>query len=198
MSLPHPTFLGEHLLFDNRFAVVDAAIADGWSLRGSGSFSRVLVKDDQALKIFSDDAYLQYITSDIVKNGSDAAPRILEPIIQGDGLAVVILEKLLFWPTQEKDAEIVAALDMVAEDITDYGVDAAIELFMTNDFKAIHDWLKPNGKKFFVELLGFISENEVRPDIKIENLMMRPSSGQIVFSDPVAQPVSQFLTFFKK
>ena len=193
-----PTLCGERLSFDNRFAVVDSAKADGWNLRGSGAFSRVLVKDDQALKIFFDDAYLQYITSDLVKRGSEATPRLLSPVIYGDRLNAVFLEALVHWSFTEEVSNIVFGLDMVAEDIFDYGLDVAIKSFQSSDFQSAHDWLKPSGVTFFIELLKFIDKTKFRPDISSTNLMMRKSTGQAVFSDPVAQPVSHLLTFFTK
>jgi hypothetical protein len=173
---------GAPLTFAHRFGVFEAAQRHGWKSCARGSFSRVLYREDQVLKIFADDGYLTYLTQ-IVRKRNSAMPRMLSPLVRGEGLYAVVLEPLKQFT---EDSELAAHLKLFAEQALLEGEAAVRAELLGPDTESIRTRLGPDGIEAFFLITDAHREHAVDLDFRTPNLMVRPSTGQLVFSDPLA------------
>jgi hypothetical protein len=178
-----PELFGVPVSSDREEALVDAAIAAGWTLTDdwrAGRYSTVLVRDTEALKIFHDYAYRGYLglTADS-ENG--AFPVVLDGPIIGDGLSAVFLERL---QPLEKQADIDFASRLGQ---TMQFVSAECKLRLEDrEFDGVRDRMGPEGLAALRVIYDFGYEYQLLIDISDFNIMLRAATGELVFSDPLA------------
>jgi hypothetical protein len=88
-STEWPQIFGHELISENFDAIVGAAINQGWKPAGHGNCSSVFVYGEQALKIFSDEAYSNYLTEIVKITPNPSFPNRGKLVEINDHLAVI-------------------------------------------------------------------------------------------------------------
>jgi hypothetical protein len=173
-----PTLFGIPITRDTEQDIIDTAQADGWIWAGRGEFSIVFVRGTQALKLFSDPAYFEFLTQ-IVTPDNEAFPKIIEGPYLGYDLSAVIVERLE--PLSENDywlSSQIADLADEAQYLGNLDVDSdeayALSVHISND-----------GVDALSLIIGLAHAFGLGTDLQPQNLMRRPKTGQLVFSDPL-------------
>jgi hypothetical protein len=185
----------------------------GWNYFGSGAFASVFVKKDTdyVIKIYKNDkAYDRYL--EFLENNQDNphAPKILKklkfPSDNENEIKMVVMERLV--PVNPKDWRVKTAevLENILGSINPYDTEEGI-LFILKDRVEDYDWFnsKREEKKikrridyfletnldlirFLINYTKFLKRNEylksTRFDLHDKNYMIRPSTGEVVITDP--------------
>jgi len=164
----------------NKSAIILEAHKNGWQqMNKDGRYATVLVKDDQALKIFADSAYLEFLDELVLPSKNDLFPIILEGPIIGRGLAAIFLERLE--PLSLQDKKIADHLGILLDVATDEDVLDA-EPFRVD---AVRERMGQNGLDTLAQIADLVNRLGLRGDISTQNLMRRPNTNELVFTDPV-------------
>jgi len=164
---------------DNEDALIEAATAAGWRQSATGTFSVVLVRGTQALKIFDDPAYLKFLTH-IVSPENPTFPIVLEGPFVGAGLSVVILERLK--ALSVKDFPLSDDIMTVFEMADNRGRLEYHCMYVL----ALEEKIGSQGIDAIDLIIGLADAFDLSIDIRPPNLMIRPATEQLVFSDPLA------------
>lgn len=185
----------------------------GWSKFGSGAYANVFVKKDKdyVIKVYiSDKGYDRYL--EFLENNQDNphAPKILKklkfPSNNDDEVKMVVMERLV--PVNRKDwrVRIADTLSDYMNDINPFGLEDEI-LDELKDKAQTYDYFKSkkeNNKikrrtdyfletnldliRFLLNYAKFLKKNDYlksnRFDLHDANYMVRPSTGEVVITDP--------------
>lgn len=185
----------------------------GWSRVGSGAYASVFVKKDKdyVVKIYSKDKgydrYLEFLENN---NNNPHAPKILKrlkfPSDTGDGIKMVVMERLV--PVRYGDWRIRLAsiLEHFLDDVNPYGfedeiIDELKKKFQNYEYfrsrresnkllKRFDYFMETNLDlvRFLLSYAKFLKKNDYhkgnRFDLHSANYMVRPSTGEVVITDP--------------
>ena len=161
--------------------LIEAIEHEGWNQAGQGNFGTVLVRGNEAIKVFDDQAYTQYLLK-VVRPDCPAFPRVLSPIYRGNQLSIVHLERLepagdeiadYFRTTRDKLRLCFAFGSISDEYINVDEMDAMLGYDAVGALALIFDLAKARGYVFD----GFYASN----------VMRRKGYDGVVFTDPVAK-----------
>jgi len=170
---------GVELVWQNYGDLVEAVEAEGWTQAGEGNFATVLVRGNEAIKVFADEAYTQYLV-EVVRPDCPAFPRLLSPIYRGQELSLVHLERL----------------EPVGDHIAEYFIDVRESMRCSFENGSISGDIDLERLKSFLgdhaldALAGIFRLGETRDYIfdafYASNVMMREGYDGVVFTDPLA------------
>jgi len=175
-----PTIFDIPIAFDRHDEIIAAAKNAGWEQKTrSGGYATVLVRDNQALKIYEDTAYDHFL-SQIQARENSTYPVILDGPLVGVGLSVIFLERLE--SLGYEDALLADKLRWYALESEGRG-----EIDPKHPYiELVRERMGEDGVSALDFIMHFAKDHAYIADFNIRNLMLRPLSNQIVFADPVS------------
>jgi len=185
----------------------------GWSRFGRGAFASVFVKKDKdyVIKVYTEDkGYDRYL--EFLENNQDNphAPKILKkmkfPSSTDDEVKMVVMERLVPVNTNDWRVQIATIINSFIDSINPYGLEDGI-LYELKDKIKNYEWFRSNREskkiqrrldyfietnldliRFLLNYAKFLKRNDYfksnRFDLHDRNYMVRPSTGEVVITDP--------------